>query len=1841
MIIDSFFKARARVMQFFAAAGLILCVLVVGAQAQGEKINIIDDSTPPGLAKGTPAGSYSLSGFDTSNPYNGSLNFSLPLLKMGGRGSAGYTMTLPIEQKWVVDHAYPAAGPVQPTTYTLNPNWWDFQGIKVGLGAGTVQARSNGVGGYACADDSWRPRYQDSYTRLTVMLPDGTEFELRDKLTGGKPFEAYINAPCSGTGFDRGRVFTTDGSSATFVSDEEIRDSLYSDGPGSPYAVSGYLYLRDGTRYHVMGGVFREIRDRNGNTVTITADSFSTVTSATDSIGRQVTIEYNVADPAFGTGTRINFKGFGGARRSIFITYDSLENALRADYPRTKTTDELFGLHITSASPLPRFNPPVATSVWLPDGQRRYRFYYNPYGELARVELPTGGAYEYDYLGGVKDGPDTGLVRVGDLEDAPSSSEDLQVYRRLVKRRVYVNATDTVPESTTTTSRPESYGPTLGVFNTDGYVDVEQHAGWETGPLLSKERHYYYGSAPATMHHKPGGLSEWREGREYKTEVLDTDGTTVLRRTELAFRQREPVSWWGWWKSRYASSDLGEEPVNDTRVVTTITTLEPSEANRPPRANQVTKSTSVDPRDASGRTVGFDRFNDPTDVWEYDFGTGRPGPLLRHTHTEYLSVNAINGEDYTGTSPTPGGVYLRGLPVRQSVYDGEEVERARTTYEYDNYAADAGNSHAPLLARDDIFGLCMALDASGSCASPSSPAYTTRGNVTSETGYLLANDGAVTGTVTSYKLYDVAGNVVRVVDALGHTAGFDFTDRFGSPDSEARDNAAPSELVRAGGKLSYAFATKATNALGHTAYTQFDYYTGQLVNAEDANGTVASTHYDDPLDRPTKAERAVNVPDLRAQTSVTYDDAARTVTTTGDLNSLEDNLLKGEAVYDGLGRTTEARKYETPAQYIATLTVYDALGRPFKTSNPYRPAPGETPVWTTTAYDALGRVTSTTTPDGARACTLYDGARTLVTDQENKQRISRTDALGRLTDVWEVTAADAETEAVSFPVPPGSPAPNMSAGYRTSYSYDASGRLLKVRQGQQRRYFAYDSLGRLIRARNPEQDAPENLALPGNMLSTLSDNNNSWSVKYEYDELGNLKRRTDARGSVADYSYDALNRIQSRVYSGQAAGATPPVSYKYDDPAVTFSKGRLTSVDNEVSVYRFTAYDELGRVKGSSQTTDGVTYSMPDYRYNLAGSLVSEQYPSGRVVKTDYDAAGRVAGVKNQATGLYYAGAAPTDSTDRIHYYAHGAVSAMRLGNGLWEHTSFNTRLQVTRIGLGTSGDDSSVLRLDYAYGTTDNNGNPRTQTIIVPGAASPFVQTYTYDALSRLQSAEEIVGTTSNWKQVYSYDRYGNRSLASGTTLPAALDASTNPSSSTATNRLTSAGHSYDAAGDLLCDPAHPCAPSPFAAYYSYDGEGRMVSAGGGFEEGGAAYAYDAEGRRVRKAVSGAETTLFVYDAMGRVVAEYSNLRGGGGTSYLTSDALGSTRAVTGAGDAVKERHDYLPFGEEVGADNSWRMAARGYGVGDGVREKFTGYQRDNESDLDFAQARMYGYSYGRFTSPDNFTNATHTSNPQSWNLYAYVTNNPLLFTDSTGMSPTDFIDNKGNRTHIEDGLDQVLYASKEDVEKLQEQFVNDRAVYERNIGWRAESSDCDCNLHMTSAQLDNLAGVIYAEASNNATPGEAAGIYGVLNNRASADGNSILDQATSSAGAFGASEKDKIFSKYVSEDKRRAVYLGIIISVLMGTDYSNGAYYWQGTDFSRHTKGSRAYEDYYLVGFHFTDSSHDIWKLGDHNSGNKKWNYKYESTTAQGQTTFMKLTDAWIKAHGANNWRGTYREK
>ncbi len=138
-------------------------------------------------------------------------------------------------------------------------------------------------------------------------------------------------------------------------------------------------------------------------------------------------------------------------------------------------------------------------------------------------------------------------------------------------------------------------------------------------------------------------------------------------------------------------------------------------------------------------------------------------------------------------------------------------------------------------------------------------------------------------------------------------------------------------------------------------------------------------------------------------------------------------------------------------------------------------------------------------------------------------------------------------------------------------------------------------------------------------------------------------------------------------------------------------------------------------------------------------------------------------------------------------------------------------------------------------------------------------------------------------------------------------------------------------------------------------------------------------------------EVTVFVYDAAGKLVAEYSTTieTANPQISYLTNDHLGSPRILTDQNGAVVSRRDFHPFGEEI--------VRAGYGQ-DTIREKFATYDRDGESGLDYAQARYYSANLGRFFSIDPENADADEEVPQTWNAYAYARNNPLKYADPSG---------------------------------------------------------------------------------------------------------------------------------------------------------------------------------------------------------------------------------------------------
>lgn len=113
-----------------------------------------------------------------------------------------------------------------------------------------------------------------------------------------------------------------------------------------------------------------------------------------------------------------------------------------------------------------------------------------------------------------------------------------------------------------------------------------------------------------------------------------------------------------------------------------------------------------------------------------------------------------------------------------------------------------------------------------------------------------------------------------------------------------------------------------------------------------------------------------------------------------------------------------------------------------------------------------------------------------------------------------------------------------------------------------------------------------------------------------------------------------------------------------------------------------------------------------------------------------------------------------------------------------------------------------------------------------------------------------------------------------------------------------------------------------------------------------------------------------------------------------MLTDATGSTNVV---------RYDYQPFGGELPAGYGGRTATMGYPtIMDTLNPRFTGKNRDSESSLDWFEIRSMSSAQGRFQSVDPGNAGASLGDPQTWNMYADVGNNPLSYTDPSGMCPT-----------------------------------------------------------------------------------------------------------------------------------------------------------------------------------------------------------------------------------------------
>jgi len=984
-----------------------------------------------------------------------------------------------------------------------------------------------------------------------------------------------------------------------------------------------------------------------------------------------------------------------------------------------------------------------------------------------------------------------------------------------------------------------------------------------------------------------------------------------------------------------------------------------------------------------------------TDVKEYDYGqlssssvcyNGATAPTspapMRETVTSYQSF---------GDTPIwQSGASIFDRPVSIQVYQNGSggTLMAETDYSYDQ----TSTSPVSAIQHDD--------------AEYPAGSGVVRGNATTKTVKCLQTGCA--NAITTYT-YDQTGRIPSVMDACGNGTCSDMTGSSHTTNYSYADNYT---VLSNGSNVAYtpsgntnAFVTQITDPLGHIQKFTYDYASDELTAGQDQNdinaGRPGTTYiYSDVFFRPTQ----VNYPD-GGQIQHVYNDSAPSPTVTTcqlisgtagaacSATTLPPGWKTSLATMDGMRHVVQAELASDPDGPTYTATAYDGNGKVYTGSNPYRTTSDPTYGVTTYTYDALGRTTNVAEPDGSAVTTSYSGNCTTVTDEASNARQSCADGLRRMTKVLE---------------DPGSP-PHLN--YETDYSYDALNNLLSVTQnGSRARTFTYDSLSRLLCAANPEVQIVTCPALGGTFPTG--------AITYTYDPNGNLSTKvvpkanqTGTLQTTHNYTYDVLNRLVKESHLDPNQGTE---LYSYDGITLTGCSGpappKINSPTNLIG--RRTAmcaglssstlsYDAMGRSlfeatanKGSSAKTYIVGYT-----YYLDGSLKTLTYPSGDVVTYTVGGAGRTTQVTDSASNTFVA--PPTNPPTM--YAPHGALVGMTSGTGIVTSNAYNNRLQPFMLSAGVPG-QSAIFSLCYdfhlhvalsnltcgslpAYTTGDNGNVFQVLNQVDPTRSTAF----TYDPLNRIAQANTVNTTSTNcWGETYTIDAWGNLTgIAAAPGMAGNCVKESLSATATTQNQLSGVGMQYDAAGNVTKDN--------LGNMPTYDAENRIATVGG------YTYSYDADGARMEKAAGSTGTMYWMgpsgalaeTDLTGAINEEYIFLNGAriarvdrpsGSVYYYFSDQLASTSVIASPTGLVKEQYFYYPYGGMQSSTGS-----------DPNHYKFTGKERDSESGLDMFGARYYGSSLGRFMTPDN-PKFSEKANPQTWNLYSYVGNNPLNRVDPTG---------------------------------------------------------------------------------------------------------------------------------------------------------------------------------------------------------------------------------------------------
>ncbi|MEU6371825.1 polymorphic toxin-type HINT domain-containing protein [Streptomyces sp. NPDC046909] len=710
------------------------------------------------------------------------------------------------------------------------------------------------------------------------------------------------------------------------------------------------------------------------------------------------------------------------------------------------------------------------------------------------------------------------------------------------------------------------------------------------------------------------------------------------------------------------------------------------------------------------------------------------------------------------------------------------------------------------------------------------------------------------------------------------------------------------------------------------------------------------------------------------------------------------------------GRLLTDTRYDTRGlAYETYADIFDTSSTPNSTYT--RAEYGEAPTQTGTVFDGAGRpTTSSLLVYGVKkwsTTTSYTGDSTATT------ALAGGSAQRTISDV-RGKAVETREYASTSPADTAYGAGTGAAYTSTKVAYGLDGQEKTITGPDNATWsYGYDLFGRKASSTDPDSGA------------TLT----------EFDTLDRAVKSTDSRGQSVLTEYDVLGRVTG-TWKTSKTDINQLTSYAYD----TILKGLPTSSTRYVGgkagaayTQAVTAYDTLERATATElqlPASDALVKANPalatlkyEMYYNLDGTLKQTKEPAAGGLSAEsldygYDALGNLTSIGG-STGYLL----------DVDYSALAQPNLLTLGAGgtdnknLYVANNFEAGTgRVTRSFVTDQTHGYMLQDLNYAY---DEAGNVTSisDPALLGGASSAETQCFAYDGHRRLvdawtpssqkcsdtKSSSSLSGPAPYWT-TYSYNAAGQRT---GETIHKSTgDTNTTYCYTSTTQKHTLTGtttkgdcaspertYKYDAGGNSWQRPGKSGTQT---LDWSTEGELSKLTENGVATD----YLYAADGSLLIRNTQNGERVLYAgstelhlrangtlwaqrtYGASGTNSAVRSNQSGTEKVTYLTGDQhnTASLSVNRDTGQTFTKRYT-TPFGADRGTPL--------YGPWPDDKG-FLGQTRDATTGLTHIGAREYDSSIGQFISVDPLLDP---SDDQSLNGYSYAGNNPVTFSDPSGL--------------------------------------------------------------------------------------------------------------------------------------------------------------------------------------------------------------------------------------------------